>query len=219
MRIKTTTTQLFQRFWKSREVILMGGLLALGASLLVVLLGALTSTPVSRLTRDPLAVAGLPVYIGILSNLGVMIWLSTGAISIFAGVLLETKQEQRGFLCTGGAISLFLGLDDLFQFHEVVIPELTGAPEYLTYGLYILFVSIYLYQYRSLLSQTSYEILLAALAAFAFSIFIDDLFAGWITFVEDSFKFAAVILWLLYYVRTAYDFIKGQGAQSRPTGG
>ena len=42
-------------------------------------------------TRDPLSIVGAPVYIGILSNLGILFWAAGATICFFRLLLLVTS--------------------------------------------------------------------------------------------------------------------------------
>ena len=77
-------------------------------------------------TRDPLSIMDAPVYIGILSNLGILFWTAGAAICFFsAAIISDIKHQSQAFyfLLFGGIITTVLLFDDFFIFHEKVFPE------------------------------------------------------------------------------------------------
>ena len=100
--------------------------------------------PISVFTRDPAAVAHVPLYSGFISNLGVLFWCASAAISFFPVVtLVNTDHDGKPllFLLAMTGLTTLLMLDDLFLFHEKIYPRLFGLPEkaaFVAYGIYLL---------------------------------------------------------------------------------
>ncbi len=78
-----------------------------------------------EITRDPAQVTGLSSFVGFLSNIGVWLWVSSGAICLFsAGVGgFVSAEKQRQFLILIGMLSLVLAVDDFFLLHDRYLPE------------------------------------------------------------------------------------------------
>ena len=69
---------------------------ALLALLAVVLVSKQAEIPIYKFTRDPSAIAGISSFAGIVSNLGVLLWCASAAISLFSwAVLRHRASDQR----------------------------------------------------------------------------------------------------------------------------
>lgn len=188
-----------------------GGLILFG----VVQLSQATGHPLSRLTRDPAAIVRFPLYIGILSNIGIILWSATVGICLFASLNLRrsgTRGESLFFLCSG-LLGLFLTLDDLFLLHEDLIPGTLGIAEKgyaLGYGIVILGYLIIFW--RSILAS-DYVVLFLSLAMFGLSIVIDTKLNTTETtnFIEDGLKFLGILMWTLFFARSAHSALQSKG--------
>ena len=179
----------------------------------------------SYLTRDVTAIANLPFYAGILSQIGGLLWAASLAICIFILMSLG-KQDlhftaSRRFLLHASILTAVLLFDDVFQFHEEIGEDYLGISEKVSVlalvflGLFFLFSNL-----REIL-KSEYLILGLALLLFGMSVFLDgaDLeefgaigrfFSDQLqTFAEDGLKFAGVTTWLLYFARYGYQKITG----------
>ena len=192
----------------------------------LVLLSLLTNTNLSYITRDPHAIANtllnlvplkplyFPVYIGVVSNLGILLWCATAATCFFSYMLLSKKlrgKPSATFFLWSGGISTILLFDDLFLLHEEVIPIYLGISELIVFVGYLLIFVLYFTRWRRQILQTDYLLLLLALIFFSFSILIDrssiSINQDTFTFIEDSFKFFGIVSWSTYYIRTCFQDI------------
>jgi hypothetical protein len=99
-------------------------------------------TPTEML-RDPIMVAGgeqSEFYLGLFSNLGVVLWTAAAAICLFAASELSgvPNRQARQFLLYAGFFTLLLMLDDLFMLHENYADDVV----YILYGLGLLYYMI-----------------------------------------------------------------------------
>jgi hypothetical protein len=200
------------RIWVAVLITLaLGGLILFGVSQL----SQATGHPLSRLTRDPAAILRFPLYIGILSNIGIIFWSATVGICLLASLSLRrsgNRGESLFFLCSG-LLGLLLTLDDLFLLHEDLIPGTLGIAEKgyaLGYGIVIL--GYLLIFWRSILAS-DYFVLLFSLAMFGFSIVIDTKLKATETtnFIEDGLKFLGILMWTLYFARSAHSALQIKG--------
>ena len=81
-----------------RPVLLPAYLTALLGLCVLAWISSTTGVPVSNLTRDPLAVMGAPVYTGLLSNLGILLWCATAAITLFGAAVLGKRAKRRDWI-------------------------------------------------------------------------------------------------------------------------
>lgn len=173
------------------------------------LIHLIKGVPVGDLTRDPLAVLDAHIYTGFLSQLGIFGWAGAAAVCIFSAHLLPVlpgAMETRRFLSVAAAVTLTLGLDDVFLLHEQFFPYHVGIHEHVVYVAYVSFVTYFLARFRATILATEYLLLLLALSLFAVSV-LSDIADGPLLF-EDGAKFAGIVAWFAYFFRTADVAIK-----------
>ncbi|MFX0211569.1 MAG: hypothetical protein ACFFDT_36665 [Candidatus Hodarchaeota archaeon] len=172
--------------------------------LIVAIASYYLNIPISHFTRDPLAIRGGHPFLGIISNIGAILWSFSVAICFFSYVLLKTSKKPHdglGFIMFGGFISSVLLLDDLFMLHETIYPRYFGVSEkivFLFYGVLILF---YLVRFRKIIIETDFIFILLAVFFFALSALVDMLpesLLSWHHLFEDGLKFFGIISWFGY---------------------
>lgn len=187
-------------------------LLAALVLVIAVALHFVTGIPIAQLSQDPAAVLHAPPYLGMLSNLGIILWAATAAICLFSVLILRGRPDlarARRFLAASAAFTTVLMLDDLFLLHEKFFPKVIGVPEKAVYVLYAIGLVVYLGAFWSQLLRSPYVLFILAGGFLALSVALDIVlpFRPGLTFVEDSAKFVGIALWLTYFVRTAEDCI------------
>lgn len=183
-------------------LLLVGGALALGLALV----GRRAGVELSDLSRDPDAVAGLPVYVGALAFFAFVGW-STAFAGGATGWLVARRlgrPERALMLALGAGLSLWLLLDDMFEFHESVLPRL-GVPEKVTYLAYVVALVAWLWFCRDSIRESDWLVLVLALGLLTASAALDEVFHGSNVhaYVEDVFKMVGTWLWGAYFVLTA----------------
>ncbi|MFO1417818.1 MAG: hypothetical protein U1E83_04040 [Methylotetracoccus sp.] len=208
------------RIWPAATLYGTSILLLLGLYVASMRLGI----PFGNLTRDPLAVTGGHPLIGIISNLGVLLWCMSATICIFGYAVLGQCAKTRalsGTLLWGGLLSTLLMADDLVQIHERVGPHF-GLDEKIVYALYGVLMLIFLARCGPfILRHTRWVQLLAAFLCFGLSL-ATDLTAGDSSLhflVEDGSKFLGVGGWFLYFADLAYGQIALSGIGGASQGG
>lgn len=187
--------------------------------------------PLDQLVRDPVAAsedciraAGTlarardcaNVYFGFLSNLGILLWCASAAVSLFAFLQVyhaSGRFRPGAFLLYAGIFTGALLMDDLFLGHERVYPTVFGVDEELTYALYAVLFGLYLVAFRDDLLKCDPKILLLGIVLFALSLLMDELvkieglFENNSVFhrvAEDGSKFVAINAWTVFHVRAAW---------------
>jgi hypothetical protein len=175
-----------------------------------------------ELTADPAAVAGKPPYVGLISNIGNLLWCGTAAICIFSAFLTKLDRDcfRRWFtfLLCSGVLTTFLLLDDMFQLHEYYPIVFFGAENFplKDKGLQNLFESFYfiaylgcftfyLAYYIKLIKCTEHLFLTLAFFFFGLSVVIDIITPESMpmhNLTEDSFKLLGIISWSAYLSKT-----------------
>jgi len=174
---------------------------------LIVAVFAVNGISMDNLTRDPAQVRHFPVYIGLLSNIGSIMWCLAAAISLFtAGYIwrINGRAQESSFLGVIGLITCLLMIDDLFLVHDVIFPVYFHIPEIAMYIFYVS-IAILMYKYFALFIQhnTEYTILMLSILLTGISVIMDmNIFPGGID-VEDTFKLFGITAYSYYCVVTS----------------
>ncbi len=179
----------------------------------------------SYLTRDVAAIADLPFYAGLVSQLGALVWAASLAICIFTLIVLRKQTPNftasRRWLAHAAILTAILLFDDVFQFHEEIGEDYLGLSEKVIVLGYVGLAIIILFANFSEIINTEYLILGLALFLFGMSVFLDgahlDRFGDigrffndqLETFAEDGLKFAGIATWMVYFARYGYQKLIG----------
>jgi hypothetical protein len=164
--------------------------------------------PLDTLTRDVFVFTGYDIYVGLLSNMGIVVWAAAAAVWLLCAAMLRRVAPTHSLLPLArgaGLYTLVLLADDALMLHEHLLPMLTGVSEgffLLGYGLSALAL---LAAGASRILRTNYLLLLLAGGLFAASILCDKLLppmAGLELLVEDGLKFAGIVVWAFYALDT-----------------
>lgn len=183
--------------------------------------------PAADLLRDPIAVAMLTddcchAYQGFVSNLGVLVWWTASAASAFAAAVLfaaRRRTEEFSFLVAAAGFTALLALDDLFLLHENVFPRL-GVPDAVPMAFYAGLALAYLWCFRRQIFALDWAVFVAAGAALAASILIDQAFhseADWRLILEDGAKLIGISLWAAFHLVAALHYTALTMAAGRST--
>lgn len=200
--------QLYQRL----PTLIISFTVGISGIVVIYVLSIITGTPLSDLTRDPIAIYSTNVYIGILSNLGLFLWSATAAIYFF-GFSLLVPHNRRCYACwfllCFGLFSLAFTFDDAFLLHEQAIPNRLHIPEFLIFVGYVVAAILFLIYFIRLILTTDYLLLLIAAIFLGISAVADQFlpFGNGETFFEDSFKFIGIIFWHAYCAHTTYRMV------------
>ena len=177
-------------------------------------IGLWSGTPIGTFTRDPATVIGFSPFVGLVSNLGILLWSATAAIALFsAAVLRKQKPEMASFYLFTGLVTAMLLFDDWFLFHEVVFPHYLLIPEKVLFAVYIVILSVYLLRFSRSIAQTEYAILLLAVAFIGASTLWDlvlpllQIAVPGHAFFEDGLKMCGIVAWAAYFIRSSFHSI------------
>jgi hypothetical protein len=153
------------------------------------------------LTRDVAAQADLKWYTGFFSNLGLMAWGGAVALGGFGWWQFRGDARTRALAAALGAyaaLSAFLGLDDMAQLHEDVIPGHLGISEKYVYVAEALMFLAFMVLNRRVLLRHAPVILVAALAGFGASVLADLVDNIWSLpiVIEDGAKLMGICNWV-----------------------
>ncbi|MDO9582164.1 MAG: hypothetical protein Q7J24_03470 [Desulfomicrobium sp.] len=178
----------------------------------VILIFAASGIRMTKLSMDPLTQLGQPFYLGMISNLGILLWMATASVTLFSSFHLKpgvAHPQGTSFLRWVAILSLMLMCDDLLMLHEQVFPEYLHVPEIMVYVIYLVYTSLFFLKFwRLILSQANYKFLILAFFFFGMSIIIDlDMFPGGID-IEDSFKILGLTTYAYYFITLSSNWLK-----------
>jgi hypothetical protein len=197
-----------------------------------VLLSYSNNVPFSYLSRDVVSVVDQPIYIGFLSNVGMVGWAFAAGFCFIGYYLLRPLNTRIAYFFLYSAfLTVLLLIDDLFLLHEVLMPDILNISTKIWFIVYIAGVlGLFGLFYKEIL-RTKYFILLFAFGFFALSIAFDYSGLGleaWASnssimfhnpdtsvatsnhedffyLIEDGFKFGGILLWMIYFGVTTAD--------------
>ena len=172
------------------------------------ILMALTDHGFRYFTRDVAATFEANAAVGMLTYVGVLVVWTASIVCLLAAVhLSRTGVASVTPLVLAGMGIAYLVVDDLFQFHELVFPEL-GIPQKVVFAVYGALALGYVWRYRTFLRAHEWPLLALGAVALAASVTVDqlaDVVLGEVprNFVEDWFKLFGYSLLAAYFVRLA----------------
>ena len=154
--------------------------------------------------RDLAQTCGTPAGVGLLSNLGYLLWLAAGAVALFTAYSGQpgVRGKQRELLACGGWVSFILCIDDMFLLHDRYVGQT------FLYVMYMVFAALIATLYRRQLMASRGELFLLAVALLGASIGIDqfqpsevDQPLAYKTYqlIEEGAKFLGIATWVLYW--------------------
>ena len=181
---------------------------------LVVLISHITTTPLETFLRDTFVTLGASPLVGLQSNIGVLIWFSSGAVCLFCAFSLRSSVSQSiatrsltaecsksaAFFWSFGLLSIGLALDDFFVVHEYLTEAVPLISHVSLYGVYFAIVGgLLLRFYKQILQSRMWGLLAIAFLFFALSVITDTFQDYWISrwriFFEDGFKLLGIVSW------------------------
>ncbi|HEY3345982.1 MAG TPA: hypothetical protein VGK71_00010 [Nitrospirota bacterium] len=180
--------------------------------------------PVGSLTRDMATLADIHPLTGALSNVGILLWCATAAVSLFTAAVIWERAEPRQvqFLVGFSCLTLVLLFDDFFMLHEYLAPVYLGLRERYLMLIYAAAASGLLIGFRKVILSSEYGLLGIALAFFAISVGVDRIHYSqnawsWLFLAEDGAKFLGIAGWSGYFIRHSYIQLT-KAVQVRQTG-
>lgn len=161
---------------------------------------------------DPASFTNSPIYLGIISNAGIILWAFSAAILLFTAILIWSNNSlinEMKFLLTAFILTLLLMIDDLLLFHELLFPKYLGIPQKFFFIFYFVYLIFYLFYFKTIHLQAKLVYLLIALLFFASSIFFDTMVkeTHLTNLLEDGSKLCGNFCWFFYHSEFAKDLI------------
>jgi hypothetical protein len=151
--------------------------------------------------RDLAQTCDTALGVGLLSNLGYLLWISAAAIALFSGLsgVVAVRGRLRQLLISGGLFSLLLCIDDMFLLHDRYV----GSA--FLYSLYAIFALLILFRFRAQVSALGGGSFLLAVALLGASVVIDQLQEviplpyTTLQLYEEGAKFLGIATWLAFW--------------------
>ena len=170
---------------------------------------------IDMFTRDTNAIAGTHPFVGLVSNIGIIIWTLTAAVSLFSGIIIficSNKKKIAAFLLFSGLVTTQLMIDDFFQLHEVIYKCYFGIDEKVIFAIYIILVIMGLIIFRRIILETRSVILISACVFFVLSLLVDHFhyYVNGIVgpdiriLLEDGLKLFGIVGWFGFFARFSY---------------
>ncbi|MBN8582484.1 MAG: hypothetical protein J0L96_17595 [Anaerolineae bacterium] len=198
----------FEQIKNIFPTLLISGAIAIGGASVTVLTANLTGNPIWRLAKDPAQVVGYEPYIGMLSNWAVLLWFASAVICLFTEIVLRKSgaaPRPRLFFLASGILSLTIALDDLFLFHDVILPNTLGIRESFFYLIYLVTIILYVLVFLRDIHQKEYILFWISFLLLFYSRgypFLLPFLREYKT-PGDMLKYFGIVFWLAFFYRAA----------------
>ena len=163
----------------------------------------------SLVVRDLAQTCGYPIGVGMISNIGILLWGAAASICLFTTFLEGINRESSKLLLLGGIFSSLLCIDDLFLLHDRYI-----GPDFL--NLTYLAISIFLLvRFRRILKIIGLFNLLISILFLGLSVFFDGVIQQIFNqsyeltqLIEEGFKFLGISCWLNFWCKASSYALK-----------
>ena len=162
--------------------------------------------------RDLAQTCGYPMGVGLISNLGILIWAASASIALFSSLsgLIE-KRENSNFLLLGGILTLILCLDDFFLLHDKYIgPDFL----YITYSIIGIYILI---KFRNIILNIDFSAFIIAVffltSSILFDKYIQEIFPKNyinIQLFEEGFKFIGIVCWMNFWWKASIKSLRSK---------
>ena len=162
--------------------------------------------------RDLAQTCGYPIGVGLISNLGILMWSASASITLFSSLSgLVEKREESNLLLLGGILTLILCLDDFFLLHDKYIgPDFL----YITYSIIGLYILI---KFRKIIININFLPFIIAVFFLSLSIlfdrYIQEIFRENYTNIqlfEEGFKFIGIVCWMNFWWQASIKSLRSK---------
>ena len=164
--------------------------------------------------RDLAQTCDSALGIGLISNLGYLLWIAPASIALFTayGTPTNSQHKLKELLLCGGWFSFILCIDDMFLLHDRYIGQT------FLYVVYAIFAFLIVFRFRDQLIKNGGEIFILAATLLAFSILTDKFQHDIVDILpvkyettqifEEGVKFLGISSWFYFWWTTSSKFIR-----------
>ena len=202
------------RFKNILRALIVAVLPGLVIYVLAISLSAIAGIKGILVIRDLAQTCGSLAGVGLISNLGYLIWMATAAIVLFTAYASPKYNQHKfkGMLLCGGWFSFILCIDDMFLLHDRYI-----GPTFL-YIFYAIFSFLIVSKFRDQLLENGGEIFILAVILLGFSVLTDNFQYDIAELMsikyettqlfEEGIKFLGITTWLYFWWSASSKFIR-----------
>ena len=159
--------------------------------------------------RDLAQTCGYPIGVGMISNIGILLWGAASSICLFTTFSEIINRESSKLLLLGGLFSGLLCIDDFFLLHDRYV-----GPDFL--NLTYLAISIFLLvRFRMILQKIGFFNLIISILFLGLSIFFDGVIQQIFNqsyeltqIIEEWFKFLGIACWVNFWCKASSYALK-----------
>ena len=197
-----------------RKVIIVAITPSLITYALAIKLSAMAGIKGILVIRDLAQTCDSALGIGLISNLGYLLWIATASIALFTayGTPTNSQHKLKELLLCGGWFSFILCIDDMFLLHDRYIGQT------FLYVVYAIFAFLIVFRFREQLIKNGGEIFILAATLLAFSILTDKFQRDIVDILpvkyettqifEEGVKFLGISSWFYFWWTTSSKFIR-----------
>ena len=163
----------------------------------------------SLVVRDLAQTCGYPIGVGMISNIGILLWGAAASISLFTAFLGNLNSDKSKLLLLGGGFSGLLCIDDLFLLHDRYI-----GPDFLNLT-YLAISILILIRFKRILKKIGLFNLVISILFLGLSIFFDGVIQQIFNqsyeltqLIEEWFKFLGIVCWLNFWCKASSYSLK-----------
>ena len=197
-----------------RKVIIVAITPSLITYALAINLSAMAGIKGILVIRDLAQTCDSALGIGLISNLGYLLWIAPASIALFTayGTPTNSQHKLKELLLCGGWFSFILCIDDMFLLHDRYIGQT------FLYIVYAIFAFLIVFRFRDQLIKNGGEIFILAATLLAFSILTDKFQRDIVDILpvkyettqifEEGVKFLGISSWFYFWWTTSSKFIR-----------
>ena len=159
--------------------------------------------------RDLAQTCGYPIGVGMISNIGILLWGAAASICLFTTFSEIINRESSKLLLLGGLFSGLLCIDDFFLLHDRYI-----GPDFLNLT-YLAISILILIRFKGLLRKIGLFNLVISILFLGLSIFFDGVIQQIFNqsyeltqLIEEWFKFLGIACWLNFWCKASSYALK-----------
>jgi hypothetical protein len=207
-----SSSHLLRRQWAALWPILLG--VYMPAFAFLVLMGVQREIPIQDLTRDAVSVTGVSVLVGLLSEVGKLMWMAAATVCLLTALALRTDAARRWwlvFFAVFGVLTLVLLADDVLLIHSRILANRVRNPYAgkMLVGAYVLIVGAAVVFFRRQIARTDFVFLALAVSFFGLSLLVDQPGNRHSRIlIEDGSMLLGILSWLIYFTRAALKVLR-----------
>ena len=177
--------------------------------LAILYISSLYDIKLSLVVRDLAQTCGYPIGVGMISNIGILLWGAAASICLFTTFSGKINSDISKLLLLGGAFSGLLCIDDFFLLHDRYI-----GPDFLNLT-YLAISILILVRFKKILKKIGLFNLVISILFLGLSIFFDGVIQQIFNqsyeltqLIEEWFKFIGIVCWLNFWCKASSYALK-----------